>query len=368
MRIAIDARKLFDGGIGTYTRRLAAELATSDPALDLVLLVDPADAGRVHWPRPLAEHPVSAGKYGLDEHWRVPAAARAAGAELLHEPHYTLPLLWSGPSVVTIHDLIHVRFPHFFPPGAGTYARVVAGQAVGRARVVCVDSECTRRDVLELLHAPPGKVHVVPLGIAPELTPPAREAAAAWRAARGLPEHYVLYVGARRRHKNLSLLLEAWRRMNAAQRPPLVLSGGPWAADDPLAREAASLGVATSVHFAGEPKDDRELALLYGAAGLYVQPSLYEGFGLPPLEAMACGTPVLSSDAGSLREVCGGAATLLPPRDPDAWAARVLDLLGDATGRRARVAGGIAHAATFRWERTARLTRAAYDEALRRPA
>jgi glycosyltransferase involved in cell wall biosynthesis len=366
MRVAIDARKLFDGGIGTYTRRLAAELAASDPKLELALLVDPADAGRVHWPRPIPEHPVRAGKYGLDEHWRVPAAARAAGAELLHEPHYTLPLLWNGPSVVTIHDLIHVRFPHFFPPGAGTYARVVAGQAVNRARVVCVDSECTRRDVLELLHAPPDKVHVVPLGIAAELAPPPREEAAAYRAAHHLPDAYVLYVGARRRHKNLSLLLEAWRRMNAAQRPPLVLSGAPWEADDPLAREAASLGVGSSIHFAGEPSDDHELALLYGAAGLYVQPSLYEGFGLPPLEAMACGTPVLSSDAGSLREVCGGAATLLPPRDADAWAASILDLLGDSSGRPTRAAEGIAHAATYRWERTAQLMRAAYDEALRR--
>jgi glycosyltransferase involved in cell wall biosynthesis len=364
VNVAIDARKLFDGGIGTYTRNLTAALATGARDAKLSLLVAPGDRGRVRWPRPLHEEPVAAGKYGLAEHWRVPAAARAVGATLLHEPHYTLPILWRGPSVVTIHDLIHLKFPQFFPPGADLYARYMAGEAVRRAHVVCADSECTRRDILEQFGASPSRVRVTPLGVSPAFTPAAASECDAFRAARHLPSGFVLYVGARRRHKNLVLLLRAWATLPATQRPPLVLGGSAWSPDDPLAREADALGVGGSVHFAGEPRDDHELQLLYASASLLVQPSLYEGFGLPPVEAMACGTPVLSSDAGSLAEVVGDAASTLPPRDPDAWAAEVLALLGDTVRRETLVARGLARAATYRWERTAELTRQAYEDAL----
>ena len=364
MNVAIDARKLFDGGIGTYTRCLAEALVAHEPGVALTMLLAPGDIGRVRWPGAVAERPVRAGKYGFAEHWRVPAAASAAGAALLHEPHYTLPLGWNGPAVVTIHDLIHLCFPQFFPPGAALYARAMAGAAANRARIVCADSECTRRDVVQRLGVPESKVRVTPLGVSPEFAPSTPEALAAFRAARRLPEGFVLYVGARKRHKNLSLLLKALSTMPREARPPLVLSGSPWEHDDPLAREAAASGVAASVHFAGPTRGDGELRLLYGAAALYVQPSLYEGFGLPPLEAMACGTPVLSSNAGSLAEVLGDAAELLPPRDPWAWAERVRTMLADSELRAKRIAQGVRHAASFRWEHTARLTRQAYDEAL----
>lgn len=284
---------------------------------------------------------------------------------LLHAPHYTLPLGWTGPSVVTIHDLTHVRFPQFFPPGAALYARAMAGMAARRARVVLADSEFGRREVIELLGVPDSKVRAIPLGISPAFAPAGPDEVAAFRAARGLPADYVLYVGARRGHKNLALLLQAWRALGASARPPLVLSGERWSADEPLAREAAALGVDGSIHFAGETRDEATLRSLYAGAALYVQPSLSEGFGLPPLEAMACGTPVLSSDAGSLREVLGEAAELLPPRDPEAWASAITALLGDAARRAALVARGRTRAARYTWESTAQLTRAAWGEALR---
>jgi len=362
MKVAIDARKLLDGGIGTYIRQLLEAYAQGPD--DVVALLDPAQ--RADWPPRGAVRvaPVRAGKYGLFEHVRVPAAARAAGADVLHEPHYTLPLLWTGPAVVTVFDLTHLRFPHFHPPGASLYARTVAGMAVRRAQVVITASEDARRDVVEMLGARPERMRVIPLGVSPEFTPWPAEELEAFRTRHRLPRGYVLYVGARKRHKNLELLLDAWATMPDNARPPLVVAGPAWPGDHPLARRARARGVEHAIHFAPGITSDHDLAGLYGAAALYVQPSLAEGFGLPPLEALACGTPVLSSDAGSLPEVLGDAARLLPPHQPAAWAAAVQELLADDAGRAERIARGRAHAARFTWARTAALTRQTYADAL----
>ena len=366
--VAVDARKLFDGGVGTYLRGLVTACAARPSGFEFVALVDPDDRGRVDWPG-VREAPVSAGKYGFAEHVAVPAAARRAGAVLLHEPHYTLPVGWSGPAVVTVHDLTHLRFPHFFPPGAALYARAMAGFAVRRARRVIVDSEDTRIDVIERLGADPGRVRVIHLGVSAGLARPTAAEIESFRAARDLPRDYLLYVGARKRHKNLALIIDALARIPEGSRPPLVLSGPPLAADDPLLRQAQERRVDLWLHTSGLVHDDADLACLYGGGALYVQPSLAEGFGLPPLEAMACGVPVVSSNAGSLPEVLGEAAILLPPTGPDApeaWAGTIVRLLGDERTRIQMAADGRAQAARFTWERAAEQTLAMYREALAR--
>lgn len=364
MRIALDARKLRDGGIGTYIRGLLSGLSAAFPHDEWTALVDPSQRGLMRWPGDVREWPVRAGKYGLAEHWRVPAAARAAEATLLHAPHYTLPLGWGGPAVVTIHDLIHVRLAHLQRPGVALAARTLAGLAAHRAQVVIADSEATRRDVVELLRVPPDKVHVVHLGLPATLAPAPAVDVAVFRSDRALPADYVLYVGARKRHKNLELLLRAWGVLAPADRPPLVLSGRPWTAEEPLARLAHTLGVTSSVVFAGDVPDDRTLACLYSGAALVVQPSLLEGFGLPPLEAMACGTPVIASDAGSLPEVLGEAAVLLSPHDPEAWAHHVVRLLRDPAERARRGALGRVQAERYTWARAANATRELYSRAV----
>src|SRR5260221_356876 len=184
MRVAIDGRKLHDGGIGTYIRGLVGALAAAGPRDDWTLLVDAGHHGGMRWPTSVREREVRAGKYGLAEHWVVPAAARKAGAELLHAPHYTLPLGWSGPSVVTIHDLIHVRFARFHPPAVGLYARAMAGLATRRATAVIADSEATKRDIVELLGTAPARVRVVPLGVSPRLAPAPAVDVALFRSGR----------------------------------------------------------------------------------------------------------------------------------------------------------------------------------------
>lgn len=367
MIVGLDARKLRDGGIGTYIRGLLGALAEAPRGHEFVALVDPADQGSVaRADGRVREVPVRAGKYGFGEHVVVPRSARRAGVELLHEPHYTLPLGWRGPAVVTIHDLIHVRFPQFFPAGAALYARAMAGLAVRRARLVLTDSEDARNDVVELLGAHPGDVRVIPLGVSPVFARRAPDEIATCLEKRSLPTGYLLYVGARKPHKNLPLLFEALARIRATERPPLVLSGAPWGAGDPLARLAGRLGLAGVVHFAGDLRDEQALACVYSGAALYVQPALTEGFGLPPLEAMACGTPVLSSNGGALPESTGDAAELLPPRDPDAWALTITALLGDTARRAELVRRGIVRSRLFTWERTAERTMAIYEEAAAR--
>lgn len=366
MRVAVDARKLYDGGIGTYIRGLLSGLAAAYPRDEWNAIVDPAHAGSMRWPGDVQEQSVRAGKYGFAEHLAVPAAARRVNAELLHAPHYTLPLGWSGRSVVTIHDLIHIRFARFHKPGVGLYARVMAGMAAGRAALVIADSEATKRDIVELLGTPASKVQVVPLGVSPLLKPVPAVDISVFRSDRSLPAQYVLYVGARKQHKNLELLVRAWGVMRPAERPPLVLSGEAWDDDEPLAKLARVLGVESSIRFSGALHDEVSLACLYSGAALVVQPSLTEGFGLPPLEALACGVAVLSSDAGSLPEVLGDCAVYLPPSDPEAWANEVQELLSDGNLRQTLATRGRARAATFTWERTAQRTYELYEQALGR--
>ncbi len=350
--VAMDARKLWDGGIGTHIRGTLGALAAHRERLQMRW---PGDAVR--------EWPVRAAKYGVNEHWTVPAAARRAGASVLHEPHYTLPFGWRGPAVVTIHDLIHLRFPRFFRPGTSIYARALAGSACARARCVLVDSEATRQDVLELLNAPADKVRVVPLAVPEEIRRPPDNEIEAFRTAQRLPRGFVLYVGARKPHKNLGLVLEALAAMPPASRPLWVLAGPPWTPDHALARQATALGVAHRVGFCEVARDDRALSCLYAAADLYVQPSLAEGFGLPPLEAMACGTPVLSSNTTALPETVGAAAVLLPPEGAERWAAEITALLSDSTRRAEMARAGLARARSFSFARTADLTAQAYFEA-----
>ncbi len=367
MLIGIDARKLRDGGIGTYVRHLVEALLAEPRDHRFALFLDPRDFGTTTWSdRVTREIAVRAGKYSLAEHWVLASAAHAARVDLFHAPHYTLPLAWHGPAVVTIHDLIHVRFPQFFPAGAALYARTIAGMAARRSRVVIANSEHTRQDIIEALDIPPEKVRVIPLGVSAVLAPRDPVLVGAFRRARALPGDYLLYVGARRGHKNLGMLLRALALIPAAERPPLVLSGGAWGPNDPLARLAARLGITACVRFAGDFDDDEMLACCYSGAALYVQPSLTEGFGLPPLEAMACGVAVLCSTGGALPETVGDAAELLAPSNPQAWARAIVGLLADSSRRAELIRRGIARARNFTWAEAARSTLDVYEAATTR--
>jgi glycosyltransferase involved in cell wall biosynthesis len=291
-----------------------------------------------------------------------PWAVRRAGIDLVHGPAYVGPLASRCPFVVTVHDLSFLRYPQSFRALNRLYLTYGTRWSVQRAQRVIAVSESTKRDLVRQYGLSPAAVDVVYNGVDPSFRPLPAAEVAAFRAGRDLPERFVLFVGTLEPRKNVVCLIEAYARLPEA-RPPLVLVGGKgWLYDEIFARvEALALGGA--VRFAGYVPAD-ELPWWYNAATVFVYPSLYEGFGLPALEAMACGTPVITSTASSLPEVVGQAGLLVDPADVGALTAAMEQLLGDAAMQDNMRAAGLAQAQNFSWQRAAAETVASYRQAL----
>jgi glycosyltransferase involved in cell wall biosynthesis len=298
----------------------------------------------------------------------VTLAARHAGADLLHLPTSLGPARPAMPTVVTIHDLIALRFPEYFPAWQRLYAAAVLPRLARNARAVIAVSTATKQDIVERLGVAEQQVTVVPNGIEPAFTAlvPGSDQAHEVRSRLRLPRDFVLTVGTLEPRKNLPRVLEALHRLRS--RPATagvhLVHAGPagWLADD-VARTVHALHLSDAVHFLGfVPAAD--LAALYSLARICVYPSLYEGFGLPVVEAMACGCPVITSNVSSLPEVAGDAAVLVDPASADEITEAIASLWCDEPRRGALRARGLQRAGGFTWERTARETAAVYDAAL----
>lgn len=351
------------GGMETYARELAPRLAAIDGVEPLAFVnreaagedfgvesvVVPVNArSRIEWVRGEQQH--------------VPRLAARAGCEILHSLASTAPLWGRTVRVTTIHDLHYKLVPdaHFGVRGLGM--RVLVPAAARRSHRIVVDAASTRADLVEHLGVDTAKVDVVPLAAAPAAVAPAPEAAL--RDALDLGERpVVLSLSAKRPHKNVARLLEAVAGIPAERRPVLVVPGYPTPYEAELRARAAELGVADDARFPAW-LSAAELEGLYALATCVTFPSLYEGFGLPVLEAMARGVPVACSDRSSLPEVAGDAALLFDPEDVAAIREAIERLLGDGALRERLAAAGLERAALFSWERTARETVASYERAL----
>jgi glycosyltransferase involved in cell wall biosynthesis len=266
--------------------------------------------------------------------------------------------------VVTVHDLIYARFPEAHAGIRDKGMRVLVPGAVRRSHRVIADSQSTREDLIELLGVTPGRIDVVPLGLgAVQRERPLAESDVRELFALG-ERRVLLSLSAKRPHKNLLALIGALARIDAQRRPVLVLPGYPTAHEAELRGRALALGVEGDVRFPAWVSAE-QLEGLWAIATAFVFPSLYEGFGLPVLEAMARGVPVACSDASSLGEVAGDAALLFDPRSEAAIAETLTRLLNEDALRERLSALGRARAAQFTWERTARLTLESYTRALR---
>ena len=299
------------------------------------------------------------------QQWRFDAGVRANGVALYHEPNF-LAFRFDGPSVVTVHDLSWVRHPETHPAQRVKVMNAAMPRVVAAAAQIIVDSEFVRGEVIEHYALPPERVTSIPLGVPSGFSPLAEAQCAPMLAAHGLRYRgYVLAVGTLEPRKNLDTVIAAYARLSPAERRnhPLVIAGLPGWGMERLSALLRERFAADDVRLLGYVDRD-SLPRLYSAARAFVYPSLYEGFGLPPLEAMACGTPVVVSNRASLPELVGAAGVQVDALDDAALAAAIRALLQDDALHARYSAAGIEQARKFTWDACAQRTLTVYRRAL----
>lgn len=378
MRIGIDM-SLIPGeraGGGQYAYQLGAALTRIDQRHRYRLY--PVFYYIVHPDYPRAEFPTSARMRMAFRHlpppmvlwlWRSEGWARVkewllGPVDLVHSTTFCVPPL-SPPKrlVVTIYDLSFMVHPEFHVEVNVQHCLAGTRAALERADAILAISEHTRRDLVDRLGARPERIIVTPLAHNPTYKPvtDALRLASVQRRY-DLPERFVLFVGTLEPRKNLMRLVQAYATLPPSLRRhvSLVIAGGPGWLSESLRREVGERGLADRVRFIGYVRDE-DMASLYSLATVFAYPSLYEGFGLPVLEAMACGVPVLTSNVSSLPEVAGGAAVLVAPTDVEAIADGLTQLLDDGALAAKLVARGLEWSTNFSWDRCARETLAVYE-------
>lgn len=285
---------------------------------------------------------------------------------LLHSLAYVSPWLNRTRSIVTLYDLSFYLYPEYFRPFQRLYLQIGARASARRAASIVTISESSKRDAVRILHVDPRQVQVITPGVESDFFRAVPQTALEnFRRAKKLPEHFVLFLGTREPRKNLPNLIRAFMQAKRAAKLPhrLVLAGGRGWLDESIARTIQELDAADQIIFPGFA-EQAELPLWYRAADVFVYPSQYEGFGMPALEALACGTPVISSNVSSLPEAVGDAAILVDPRVPEQIADALVRVLTDEQLSFELAERGPRHARQFTWTRAAQLTAQTYRRAL----
>jgi glycosyltransferase involved in cell wall biosynthesis len=351
-------------GVHQYIHHLLLHLGQADGRLRYTVLLGegvlPPDIAltslRSRWPTSRAAVRV------LWEQLVQPWTLRRIGAHLVHGPAFVGPLLAPCPVVITIHDLSFIRFPTLFRPANRLYLTVLTRLSARRARRLIAVSAHTAAETTRLLGVPSERIDVVYHGVDPAFHPLPADEVAVFRQRQGLPERFVLCVGTLEPRKNQTRLVEAFARIHDGQVKLVLVGGKGWLYDELFTRVEA-LGLSKEIIFPGYVMND-ELPLWYNAATILAYPSLYEGFGMPVLEAQACGTPVLTSNVSSLPEAAGDAASMVDPYDVEALAAELDRLLTDKLLRHELRKRGLAHASQFTWPLMAQETADVYRRAL----
>jgi glycosyltransferase involved in cell wall biosynthesis len=283
--------------------------------------------------------------------------------DLLHGMAFSLPLAWFGPSVVTIYDMSFIRYPERLGRGRRLYLRAMTRYAARRAKRVIAISESGRAEISLLLGIAPSKIDVAVPGVGHEFRPVSPEKSASFRKEFDLPERFILYVGTLEPRKNLETLVRAYAKLPQRNGVKLVLAGATGWKTDTLYALLDQLDLSRDVILTGYVSS-HDLAAWYTAAEVFAYPSVYEGYGLPLLEAMACGLPVIAANTSSLPEAVGESGMLVDPRSVEAWAEALASLLDNQERRRQLSVQGIERASQFTWANTARQTVASYHRAL----
>jgi glycosyltransferase involved in cell wall biosynthesis len=359
-------------GSGQYTQQLLAYMIQIAPQHEYVV-VTPETSFRITEGRPLGMREFGTRRLGLRKVWFEQVgflrACRRLKADLAHVPYWGSPLAPTVPTLVTIHDLIPLLLPAYRGNALVHAYTALVQSAAAQAALVLTDSEASRRDIVTHLDLPAGRVRAIPLAVDPELSPNPAPDDRDVRARYGLPDEYVLYLGGFDVRKNLVNLLQAW---TFAEGPlgastPLVIAGQlpQHSAFTPDPRKIAqALEIAPETVLFPGPIEEAHKPAVYRGAVCFVWPSRYEGFGLPPLEALSCGVPVVGSETGSTPEIVGDAGVLVPLDDVRGMAGALIAVATDPTLRDQLGTRALAQAARFSWVETARQTLAAYEEVL----
>lgn len=368
MKVCVDAQAAVAqrAGIGRYTRALLEHLAEfkAEDEIQAAFFdfrgnAEPLKhmpARRIRWcPGRLAQYA-----------WKRlgwPTFDMFAGqADVYHFPNYIIPPLSGGRAVTTIHDVSFKRFPEFAEKRNLEYLNACLPKTLAKAAAVITDSRFSAREITELLGVPADRIFPIHLGVSETMRKPKENEISRFRRSRGLDRPYILGVGTLEPRKNWPFLIEVFEAMSSHFDGVLVVAGmRGWKYAPILERMAASPLKCRIMHLEHVPDD--EMPAMYAGAEMLIFPSLYEGFGLPPLEAMACGAPVIASDIEPLREVLSDKALLLPGFDAGQWAETALNVLSDSALREKLKTGGAAHAQKYTWRDTARLTWPVYRQA-----
>ena len=373
MRIALDARlnAYRRGGIPEYTRQLLTAMASQDRQSTFVSLQHHDQQRPITIAPNVQRHTLWTPPHHRFEQWSLPVELLLVRPDLLHCPDFVVPLRRTIPAVTTIHDLAFLHYPDILDDDARRYYGQVRASAHSADAVIAV-SEATRADIATLLELPAERVDVVHEAASPEF----RQIDLSEDSIRSIGSHlmrvgnFILFVSTLEPRKNLPMLLQALRI--CIDRDPeaiyrLAVVGARGWRYKPIFETVRDLRLEEAVLFLDSVTGD-ELRWLYNACRLYVNPSLYEGFGLPALEAMACGAPTLVSNTSSLPELVGDAALLLPPSEPEAWADAIDRVWNDADLRAEMSERGIAQSRRFSWQQAARETLAIYRRVIRAQA
>lgn len=372
-RIGINAHLLAQGqsyrsaGVSRYIYNLLVHLYREDPEGDYTVFLNSRCALSLSYRQKRSSLPTYRPWVRiLWEQFLLPREVSKEGIALLHSPVNVQPFLLPCKGVVTVTDLSFMVFPESFRPSQRLYQRFFTRMSVQRASHLIAISSSTARDLSKFFAVPATKISVIFPGVDIAYHP-IRDASALsdFRRRRNLPEKLILFVGTLEPRKNLLTLLKAYAKFKHQTKAEhkLVLAGSPGWLYQPIFAVVEELGLRDDVLFPGFIPED-ELPLWYNVADVFVYPSLYEGFGLPPLEAMACGTPVIVSNTSSLPEVVGDAALLVDPYSPDAWAAALSKVCDNGHLRDDLATRGPERARTFSWARMARETVQVYQAVL----
>jgi glycosyltransferase involved in cell wall biosynthesis len=362
MRVCIDIQAGIAqlAGVGRYTRELVTHLGPLAAPDELSLFYfDFQRGGRPFPVNGAADAPCRwlPGRF-IQGAWKTigwpPYDLLAGAADVYHFPNFIRPPLRRGRSVVTIHDVAFLRHPETIEPGNYRHLKARIRETVERSDAIITVSSFTAREIEALLNVPADRIHPIASGLSGTMRRASDEATARVRQALGLERPYLLSVGTLEPRKNYPFLVDVFERLGGFD-GDLVVAGMRGWKDEPILARMRDSPRGGSIRYL-QYVPDGDLPALYSGASLFVCPSLYEGFGFPPLEAMACGTPVVSSSAGSLPEVLGEDAVLLDGFDAETWAGKIEALLQDSSTLAALAARGPRRAAQFSWEETARKT------------